>query len=181
MSHFLSQYDASVPVEWRSRACGVTALKMALGDLHTGTLKELIEEGVERGAWQEPEGYWKHAHLAQLAHHYGLPAYNEEFRDDVRVENGMRVPQGHHEALGRYGLDKLKAHVEAGKTVLVSVPKHFEIGGSFHMVLLTGFADGHFVYHDSSYGTEEEGANRRIEREEFFTHWRRLAIFTGWF
>ncbi|MBP9669047.1 MAG: C39 family peptidase [Candidatus Pacebacteria bacterium] len=181
MNPFFSQYDVSIPEEWRNRACGIAALKMALRDMHQGTMSELLQEALGMGAWQEEGGFWVHQRLAILAHHHGLPAYNEEFRSETKDALDVPFPLPHHEALGRYGLDKLKAHVAGGKAVLVSVPKHFEAGGSFHMVLLTGFADGHFLYNDSAYHAAEEGEHRRIELEEFFKHWRRLAIFTGWF
>ena len=181
MTPYFSQYDVAIPEAWRNRACGIAALKMALGDMHHGTTEELLQEGITMGAWQEAGGYWVHQRLAILAHHHGLPAYSEEKKKKKMTSERVREPLPHHEALGRYGLDKLKAHVVAGKTVIVSVPKDFKVGGSFHMVLLTGFADEHFIYNDSAYESAAEGANRRIALEEFFTHWRRLAIFTGWF
>lgn len=178
MAAYFSQYNTALPEEWRARACGVVALKMALDELHTGTLADLLEEARAIGAWQEAGGYWVHQKLAVLAHNYGLPAYSEEFRSEKRQSDGTRVTLPHHEALGHYGLEKLKVHATTRNAALVSVPKHFAPSGSHHMVLVTGYEDGQFVYNDSAYATAAEGEDRRIKSEDFFLQWRRFAIFT---
>lgn len=173
---FFSQYDESVPQEWRDRACGIICLKMALKGRSSAAfaVNDLIKEAqaiyASLGQEFDVKNGWSHQVLVYIAHNHGIPAYQEEFKSlDPRAE----------EQLARYGVKKFKEELARGKTILASVLKGFKSDGEMHMVLLMGIRGNDFQYHDPAGTSAEQGANQIISEEEFFKYWRRLSVIVG--
>lgn len=162
---FISQYSDDIPSEWRSRACGVTALAMAMA---TGgksvPVQELIEEGLQRGAYLSGIG-WKHSGLVNMAANRGFKAYRKEFR---RLGPFKGFP---YKAVRWY----LRKSLAKGIVPIVSLS--FDEVEDTHLVALTGFDEGGWFYNDSSKLSREDGFNRYMSDKEFARLFRRLAIF----
>lgn len=181
---YYSQYLDVKDTEWQSRACGVVCLKMLLiqqndllGDargIDTPALDEMIEDGVALGAYSE--NGWLHDGLIALGTKYGGGLYRKEFRKkDADTETAER--------LNREGIDMILHELEAGRPVIVSAIKNFEISNKFHMVLVVGaeIEEGivkGFYYHDPDSYTETKGAYQFVPINTFITDWRRMAIFS---
>lgn len=185
---FYSQHAPEIPEEWRSRACGVTALKMALDialqkeGREAPGVSDLIEEAKAVGGWTEYG--WAHEALARVAHNHGVPAYREEFKSVfVDLLNHAFSPSSFVESMLEHGIARLREGIERGRLPIVSVPLHFEEKGAFHLVLLTGYGFQNeipgFYYNDSAYIESAEGRERFVDEETFKARWRRLAIFIG--
>jgi len=170
---YYSQYKDVTDSDWQPKACVVTCLKMALDfeapnfNTTIPVLDELIQEGVDIKAFGK-DG-WIHRGIVFLAHNHGVPAYQEEFRS----MNGKLAKN-----LVAIGHAKLIKRLEEGKTVIVSVEKGFEVGGGFHQILLVGYENGNFLYHEPE-EKDETGAFMPVSEEKFLRFWRHLAIFVG--
>lgn len=178
---FLSQYDDVVQSEWKSRSCTVVCLAMALEAL-TGEKQDitaLIEEGVRIGGHTE-QG-WNHERIAMLAHNHGMPAYREEFRARLVLQQGD-LPSPFEGMLAAYGLEKMKRSIASGGLVIASVARGLVPGGSYHNVLIVGCGEEQgtegFYLHDPD--TETVRRERFfISRADFTSVWRNMAIFIG--
>lgn len=170
---YYSQYKDVNDPTFRSRACSITCLKMALdfeaSNFNTiiPSLDELIQEGIDIRALSK--NGWEHRGIVFIAHNHGVPAYQEEFRSI----NGKLAKK-----LVDMGFEKLIKRLEEGKTAIVSVEKGFGENGDSHQVILVGYEDGHFFYHEPE-AKDETGAFRQISEEKFSSYWRHLAIFVG--
>ncbi len=175
---FYSQYDESVPAEWRDRACGIMCLKMAMETYSSSTfaVHDLITEALAVKAYQEGTG-WNHQGLVYMAHNRGIPAYQEEFKSLDYLTNEPRTVM--QDQLMRHGIRKFKSELSHGNIVLVSVGKDMQAGGSPHIVLLVGAERGGFLYHDPHKETPAQGANQLIQEENFVKAWRLLSIVVG--
>lgn len=173
---YYSQYRDVKDPEWQKRACGVVCLKMLLDarGVETPSLDEMIQAGVALGAYSE--NGWLHDGLIELGAKYGSELYRKEFRKkDVDAETAER--------LNREGIDGVLRELEAGRPVIVSAIKNFEISNKFHMVLVVGAETEEgivkgFYYHDPDSYTETKGAYQFVPISTFSTAWRRMAIFS---
>ena len=173
---YYSQYRDVKDAEWQSRACGVVCLKMLLDarGVKTPLLDEMIQDGVALGAYSE--NGWLHDGLIVLGAKYGGELYRKEFRNkDADTETVER--------LNREGIDMILHELEAGRPVIVSAIKNFEISNKFHMVLVVGaeIQEGivkGFYYHDPDSYTETMGSYQFVPISTFSTAWRRMAIFS---
>ncbi len=175
---YQSQHAEDVPLEWRSRACGIVSLRMALCAYGAPVpdIATFIKEAEYVQAFSK-EGYWVHQRLTWLAHNYGIPAYSEEFRSDtVDMTQGTHAESPYALSLRDYGLQKITHTLMHGGLVMVSVPRLFEQGGHYHLVLLVGADRNTFIYHDPDV---TPGAALHISRETFLRYWRRYALFLG--
>jgi uncharacterized protein YvpB len=168
---FYSQFTNVTLEEWKERACAPTCLKMALDFLgewkFEKSIDELIIEGLEIGAYQEGVG-WIHNGLVRLAHNYGFFAYSEEFRSlDKNIENNFFDK----------AIEKIKSKIDAGLPVIVSCSKNWDEVHKYHQVVVTGYDDAGFFYHEPHKETAEEGAHRHVSFDTFRIHWRKFAIF----
>jgi uncharacterized protein YvpB len=157
---FYSQHAVDVPIEWRDRACGIIALRMVI-ESKTGNIldpKVLIETGVMNGAYSPGIG-WKHDGLVALAMKYGLPSYRKEFTDTTQ------------------GIEFIKLALDKGEIVISSIRIDGKKGT--HLIVLVGFDEKGFYYHDSAKLDKSSGTNLFIREEEFARLWRKLAIFVG--
>lgn len=173
---YYSQHLDVADTAWQNRACGVACLKMLLGarEVETPSLDEMIKDGVALGAYSE--NGWLHDGLIALGAKYGGDLYRKEFRrKDADKETA--------DALNKEGIDTIIRELEAGRPVVVSAIKDFEIKNKFHMVLIVGaeIEEGivkGFYYHDPDSYTERAGAYRFVTFGIFNTTWRRMAIFS---
>ena len=127
----------------------------------------LIQRGVEMNAFGEHG--WIHDQLVHLARNHGVHAYREEYRSFADLL-AQRLIQG--------GLQKIIKTIEEGKPVIVSVEKGFEPSDKFHQVIIVGYENGAFLYHDPE-TPNDSGTYLSIPIENFLPHWRHLAIFVG--
>lgn len=172
---YYSQHLNVADPEWQSRACGIVCLKMLLDarNIVTPTLDEMIRGGVTLGAYSE--NGWLHDGLTALGAKYGGELYRKEFRKkDADIETS--------EKLNTEGIQAILTELEAGRPVIVSAIKNFEIRNKFHMVLVVGaeIEEGivrGFYYHDPDSYTETKGAYQFVPYGIFSTAWRRMTIF----
>lgn len=179
---YFSQYDESIPEEWRDRSCGITALRMALGAALPGqtlpSVTELIEEGIESGAYIEGVG-WRHDGLVKLAKQYGANAYRGEYR----IRGQSRLPQflkaAYEHVLFLKGLSTVHNVVSRGGVPIVSVT----VPGKrdTHLIPLVGYGEEGgqtgFYYHEPAAEVGSGGEYRFMSIAEFHVRWRRLAIY----
>lgn len=156
---FYSQHAENVPEEWRRRACGVIALRMALA--HFGvevSPAELIEAGVASGAYHEGIG-WRHDGLVALAQSHGVRASRKEFKHNSGE-----------------GIAYLHEAFAAGQVPVVSL----RVDGmtDTHLVPLVAADENGFHYHDPALDVAT-GTNLFILDSEFLRRWRGLVIFIG--
>jgi len=174
--------------EWRSRACGVTAIKMTLdfyAPKNAVAIDDLIDEGVVIGGYGEHG--WIHDGLVILARNHGLNAYRQEFKSmtiDPSKRTG-RVNEREHE-LAESGIKKITRVLESGMPVIVSIHGGFKSGGGHHIVVLTGVNAGKeeetvngFYYHEPNSNDSASGMYAYVDRETFKKHWRKMAIFVS--
>lgn len=159
---YLSQFDESVPAQWRERACSITNLAMVLRYFsleNDVTIEALIREGESIEGAFGSRG-WTHESIVRLARNHGVSAYAQEFksRDEGITERFF------HEGVG-----KIRQQTNAGVPVMVSIKKD---NGSFHTVTIIHTNGTSVVYHDP-----EVGPSQMVSVEEFAKIWRRLAIF----
>lgn len=181
---YYSQHRDVADPEWQKRACGVVCLKMMLiqqndllGDargIQTPSLDEMIQDGVTLGAYSE--NGWLHEGLIALGAKYGGNLYRKEFRKkDADTETAER--------LNCDGVDMILRELEAGRPIVISAIKNFEVSNKFHMVLLVGaeIEEGivkGFYYHDPDSYTDAKGAYQFVPMSIFSKTWRRMAIFS---
>lgn len=144
---------------WMLRACGAACLKMVteFHGVQTPDLLELCNEAKEKGGYDMQNG-WVHDYIVAKARELGLHAERKEAMSDV---------------------DELLASLEAGNPVIVSVEKKVLEQKRFHMVVLVGFDDEGFLYHESESTDKEKGQYRTCSFDTFMEYWRRKAIFVS--
>ena len=179
---FYSQFTNVAQEEWKERACAPTCLKMVLDFLSGGKFEkgidDLIKEGLVIVGGYEPGNGWTHAGIIRLAHNHGFQAYLEEFRTiKVNVEEKTFSKSDFEDLLIEKGIEKIKNTLGSGLPVIISCSKNFDEFHKFHQVVLIGFDDNGFYYHEPHKESEEEGANRFVDFQTFKTHWRKFAIF----
>lgn len=152
-----SQYIEIENPFWNIRGCGSACFKMVT-DFHeilTPSLLELCEEAKEKGGYDINNG-WVHDYIVEKAKQLGLNAYREE---------------------GLHDTTNLKAVLDKGNPVIVSVEKKVLEQSRFHMIVLVGYEDGSFIYNEPEATVKEKGIERRCTEEIFMNYWRGKAIF----
>ncbi len=156
---FYSQHAEDVPLEWRHRACGIIALRMALA--HFGkevSPTELIETGVATGAY-DPKFGWRHDGLIALAQKWGVKAERKEFKKNLEE-----------------GSVYLRESLANGQVPIVSL--RVEGITDTHLVALVGADANGFLYNDPALDATT-GSHLAISNVDFLRRWRALAIFVG--
>lgn len=153
---------------WSDRICGLACLKMVLKTFRPDldvTLKQLLDKGLELGAYKERAG-WIHQGLVDIAAFFNV--------------------RGSRESIGR-DIDKIGGHVAKGRLVLPSVTVGFEAGKEYeeedgsvyvmprggHLVVVFGTeiseegkAEKFKLHHPSSWETYE-WPNYEVDRPTF--------------
>ncbi len=184
---YYSQFKDVSDLEWKPRSCTIVCLKMALDYLSLGkwqipSIDHLIQEGVVIGGYSEHG--WKHSSVAILAHNYGIPAYQEEFRSMSIDINGKKfIEGGFAEQMTNLGIKKIVSVLESNGLAIVSVPRGNQSGGSFHNILIVGFEKDNdgisgLYFHDPDSENEPQ-KYQFIAINDFILKWRKMAIFLG--
>lgn len=144
---------------WKSRSCGIVALKMAMDYLGRNkknyreeSADDLINEGVYFGGHSREHG-WYHDALLKIAWKKG---FKKSFRKECD-EAGKKT-------LLQYIVVKLKKEIP----VLVSL----KIGESGHLVLLVGFSGKGFFYHDPNSKIRSKGKFKFVAFKNFLPKWK---------
>lgn len=154
---YFSQFiDVQDPF-WNIRSCGAACLKMVT-EFHgkqTPSLIELCEEAKEKGGYDINNG-WVHEYLVKKINELGLIA---------RCEEGLQ------------SADTLIEDLNNGNPVIVSVEKKVLEQARFHMIVLVGYEDGEFIYHEPESTVKKKGLERKCSEKVFMNYWRGKAIF----
>ena len=154
---YYSQYlDINDPF-WMLRACGAASLKM-IAEYHgvfTPDMTSLCVEARDRGGYDMVNG-WVHEYLLTKAKELGLQAERKE---------------------GLTSIDDIVAAIAAGNPVIVSVEKRVLEQTRFHMIVIVGFTEGEFLYHEPESTDRDRGAYRSCDTDTFMNYWRGKAIF----
>lgn len=144
--------------KWRSRACGIVALKMVLD--FWGIKKsadELIKLGLKKDAYIQGVG-WKHKGLVLVAKKFGFKARNYDwYKDSYEVSFKKLLP-------------KLKKYL-----VIASIYKNLKPGKSGHLVVLTGYENDQIFFNDPNSKTRG-GIHKKVAAEKFLSGWKRRII-----
>lgn len=142
---------------WMLRACGAISLKMVAewSGKDVPDIVTLCNEAKERGGYDMSNG-WVHDYLVTKACELGLHAERKE---------------------GLTTLDEIKASLEDGYPVIVSVEKRVLEQTRFHMLVAVGYEDGSIIYHEPESTDKEKGQYRTCTEEVFMNYWRGKAIF----
>ena len=156
---YYSQYEDIKDKVWRDRACGLVCLKMVLDfyKAETPEISEFLKIALDKGTYHEFNG-WIHDKIVELAKDFGMEAYRKE-----EMENEQ----------------ELKDFLDKGNPVIVSIKAQKfspEFEGKFHQIILIGYDENGFYYHDSDY-QNGEGNGLFVDRETFGKYWRKMAIF----
>jgi len=155
---YISQYKDVKDEAWQKRACGLVCLKMVL-DFHkvkTPETNEFLKIALDKEAFGESG--WVHEKLLGLAKDYGMEAFRKESMEDEQ---------------------ELKDFLDKGNPVIVSIKARkfsVEFEGKFHQVVLIGYDENGFYYHDSDY-RNGEGKELFVSKDKFREYWRKMAIF----
>lgn len=182
IKHFY-QRGEEVPKDWRSNLCGVSCVKMILDSYRQETapnIKDLIDEGVVIGAYNEGMG-WYHEGLVVLLRNHGISAYRQEYKSgrfNLESKEVTLLDDSFNPIL-KQGIDKIHEELEKGNSVIASVEKEFSGTEETHLILLVGFEEDHvglegFYYKDSN---SEDSGYKYVELGKFKDLWRKLVIF----
>lgn len=154
---YYSQYLDITDPFWMLRACGAASLKMIADyyDVQTPDIITLCIEARERGGYDMVNG-WVHDYLVTKARELGLQAERKE---------------------GLVTADEIVAALEAGNPVIVSVEKRVLEQTRFHMLVVVGYAENEFIYHEPESTDRERGTYRSCDTDTFMDYWRGKAIF----
>ena len=149
---------------WKSRSCGIVALKMAMDFLGRSkkayrqkSADDLINEGISFGGHSLAHG-WYHDALLRIAKKRG---FKKSFRKEW--------PENKKEKGVKFILGLLKQEVP----VLASL----KIGQSGHLVLLAGFTGKGLFYHDPDFKIRSKGKYRYVSFKNFLPKWKgRIVI-----
>lgn len=154
---YYSQFvDISDPF-WMLRACGGLCLKMVL-EYHDKVVPDILSlcyEAKDNGGYDMNNG-WVHDYLIAKAKEFGLQAYRKE---------------------GLTSTKELKLSLDEGNPVIVSVEKRVLEQTRFHMIVLVGYEDDTFFYHESESTDKEKGKYHHCDESTFQNYWRGKAIF----
>lgn len=153
-------YSQFIDIEdpfWMLRACGAVSLKM-VAEFHGKTVPDILSlcnEARDRAGYDMTNG-WIHDYLITKARELGLQAKRKEGMSD---------------------LDEILTSLELGNPVIVSVEKRVLEQKRFHMLVLVGFDNNGFIYHEPESTDKEKGQYRTCSYDTFMDYWRGKALF----
>ncbi len=158
---YYSQHEDIKDEVWQGRACGLVCLKMVL-DFHrteTPEINKFLKVALDKEAYHGTNG-WIHDKLLAIVEELGMEAYRKEGMEDNQL---------------------LKDFLDKGNPVIVSIKAQKfspEFEGKFHQIVLIGYDENGFYYHDSDY-RNREGNGLFVPLDKFGEYWRKMAIFIG--
>lgn len=144
---------------WVLRACGAASFKM-VAEFYGKKVPDLLtlcHEALERNGYDMRNG-WIHDYIVSRLAEAGLVAHRKE---------------------GLTEFSDILASLESGNPVIVSVEKRVLEQTRFHMVVVVGYDNGTFFYHEPESTDREKGSYRTCSLEVFLEYWRGKAIFSS--
>jgi uncharacterized protein YvpB len=141
---------------WMLRGCGAVSLAMVL-EYHGAPQLDILSfcnEAKEKGGYDMTNG-WIHDYLVTRALEMGFVSERKENLAD---------------------LDEILASLAAGNPVIVSVEKRVLEQKRFHMLVVVGYEDGSFIYHEPESTDRGCGQYRMCDTETFMEYWRGKII-----
>lgn len=154
---YYSQFIDTQDTFWMLRACGITCFKMVVEfyGKETEDIVTLCKEAELRGGYHMTNG-WVHDYLVAKAGECGLQARREE---------------------GLESLNLLEQSLINGNPVIVSVEKRVLEQTRFHMIVLVGYENDTFLYHEPESTDKEKGKFHTCTKSQLMDYWRGKAIF----
>ena len=195
---FYSQLDDSHGLDeyWKTRSCGIFALKMVLDYWRTAqglepiSAKELLSASDVLNGRNDRAG-WLHATIVMVARQYGFIAWRRgwmlssdgrrRFAAEGAGERTLEIIDSQHR---EEAYPTLVSALDKGYPVIVSVARNFSEVHKPHMVVLTGVRRGEdkddfrgFYYNDPYDPENELRKNHYVSLGDFVNMWRSQAIF----
>lgn len=129
-----------------------------VAEFHKASVPDIVtlcNEAKDRGGYDMVNG-WVHDYVVMKAKELGLNAERKE---------------------GLTTTEEITAFLDAGNPVIVSVEKRVLEQKRFHMVVVVGYEDGKFIYHEPESTDKEKGQYRTCDIQTFTSYWRGKAIF----
>jgi len=175
-----SQFEDISEEDWKSKACSIICLKMAIDFFRpeeTLSADDLIKEGLKIGGYGEHG--WTHKGIVLLSHNRGVPAYAEEFLSSNVFGKG----KDYKKEMFNYGIEKIKKEISSGNLFIASGTRGWKKDGGFHTFLIVGYEDGSngensgFYYHDPDFKGESGRVKKFINLDDFKALWRGIGVF----
>lgn len=175
---YTCMHNDVIPKEWHIRVCGLACIKMILDYKGVEScLMKLLSEGQTIGAYNPSIG-WDHNGLVRILRNHGILAYPQEFRSvSVNTETGEMSDNSKDNNFLEKGIKKIKESIDNGNPVMVSVGAGFGENGSPHLILITGYEDDNFIYHDPNNSDGEMKKAHLVSKGRFVEYWRLFGIF----
>jgi len=172
------QCNESIPKEWHVRVCGLACVKMILDYRKIeSSLLDLLNEGQSIGAYNPSIG-WDHNGLVRLLRNHEISAYPQEFRSvEVDIDSGEMRDSSREGGLIEKGLEKIRESIDNNNPVIISVSSGFGNNNSPHLVLITGYNEEGFFFHDPDNSSGEIKKACPLSRDRFLMFWRLFGIF----
>lgn len=155
-----SQYHDIKNKKWKTKGCGIVALKMILLYYKPDakiTTPQLISRAVTIGGFLKNVG-WKHKELAKLSS--GLGLYGKNFDWAQKTYN--------------IAVKNLISFLRDGP-VIASLKKNLRKKSGGHLVIITGFNKS-FVFINDPNGRTAQTIQKRIPWQKFSLLWKRRII-----
>jgi hypothetical protein len=190
---FFCQWDLvpiDLPVEyrdlpWPRAGCAIACATMMLH--YHGvevSMGQMLKDALHGEAF-DPVRFWRHSQIVGVLRRHGLNAYRRSWAllqgrdeqylagraptDDTDRELALVASQMLEE-----GIWRLRMLLDGAYPCIVSVNR--ENPGPGHQILLTGWRNGRFGYHDPG---ERDGADLAISLDAFLRVWKGTAILAG--
>lgn len=150
--------DVTIP-EWRSRACGIVALKMAMDALGASSPDPdaLIKKGMGMGAYDPMHG-WRHKGLAEMARYYRLLAGPYDWTGTTR----------------QAAFRRLKETIRRGPC-LASIHKDFNPENGGHIIVVTRISKL-WVFYNEPGARKRRSVRRKVPHAVFLAGWNQRGI-----
>jgi uncharacterized protein YvpB len=172
---FFSQLDSSVPTEHQRHVCALACIKMIFDWKNKGIDFETIYQEAKIIGNQVEAG-WTHETIIRLLRNHEVLAYRQEFLGHaINFETRKGEVAGHTKEFVEKGIIKIKKSIDEGNPVFVSVKANFSQNKEDHVVLVIGYTETDFIFHDPILNSEKTPLVYSIET--FKTFWKNFAIF----
>jgi uncharacterized protein YvpB len=181
---YYSQFKDAQKEEWKPNACGIASLKMVL-DFYRPTdttIDDLYQKGLDLNSYLENIGWYHHGlvNIAQTLGYKGITrswGINQETLEKLQsrrfTEQDITIAKDQQMAEALY---TLKSEINQGHPIILSLPRNFTKGGSGHLVVLIGFDDQGFYFHDPD-DEIRSGKEIFLAFQQFQDIFERRAIF----
>ncbi len=154
---------------WNIRSCGGTCIKMCLDYYHN------LDSTVDNSP--------SILHIMNGAFNNGGYDANHGFVHDFAVKYFLQHNLDSHRMEGLSEFETLKASLDNGNPIIVSVVKRTLEQEKFHLILVVGYEEdddgrnSRVIYHEPESTDPNRGAYRVCDMDTFLKSWRGKAIF----